>query len=76
MMHALSLSLPLQKAPFSTDQATPFFANLLPEGSIRELICRIEGISSRNDMTLLEIIGGECAGAVSILPHDKKVLND
>ncbi|MCK5807857.1 type II toxin-antitoxin system HipA family toxin [bacterium] len=72
----LSLSLPLQKEPFATEKVAPFFANLLPEGSIRDLICKVEGVSPRNDMALLEIIGGDCAGAVSIFPSDKKQKED
>jgi serine/threonine-protein kinase HipA len=64
----ISLSLPLQPDPYLDDRARPFFANLLPEGEIRRLIARQFHLSEQNDYTLLEKIGGECAGAVSILP--------
>ena len=66
----LSLSLPLRKEPFENDLARPFFANILPEQEIRRKIARRLGISHRNDFALLEALGGECAGAVSILPLD------
>lgn len=64
----ISLSLPRREDLFSDDQARPFFANLLPEADIRRVIASKLGISEDNDFALLEIIGGECAGAVSVLP--------
>ena len=63
----LSLSLPLRKAPYTDDAARPFFANLLPESEIRKVIARQLGISEQNDFAMLQEIGGECAGAVSVL---------
>jgi serine/threonine-protein kinase HipA len=63
----LSLSLPLRTDPYADDSARPFFANLLPEGEIRRLIAQRFGLSEKNDFALLEQIGGECAGAVSLL---------
>jgi serine/threonine-protein kinase HipA len=65
----LSLSLPLRTDPYADDNARPFFANLLPEGEIRRLIAQRFGLSEKNDFALLEQIGGECAGAVSLLPQ-------
>jgi len=65
----LSLSLPLQGEPYSDDFAKPFFSNLLPEGEIGAQLSKIKHISEQNDFKLLEAIGGECAGAVSILPQ-------
>jgi len=67
--HPLSLSLPLREAPFGEASARPFFSNLLPEGDIRTVIARFVSVSEKNDMALLEKIGGECAGAVSVLPE-------
>jgi serine/threonine-protein kinase HipA len=71
----LSLSLPLRKEPYEDDAARPFFANLLPEGEIRELIARQFRVSEQNVFALLEKIGGECAGAVSILPGGTKPID-
>lgn len=65
----LSLSLPLRSAPFLDDESHPFFANLLPEEKIRAVIARNLGISLNNDYGLLERIGGDCAGAVSLYPE-------
>ncbi|MDO3377561.1 type II toxin-antitoxin system HipA family toxin [Geoalkalibacter halelectricus] len=64
----LSLSLPLRKEPYLDDESHPFFANLLPEEKLRTLIARNLGISPNNDYGLLERIGGDCAGAVSLFP--------
>ncbi len=65
----LSISLPLQQEPFQDDYARPFFSNLLPESELRRVIARKLGLSESNDFALLEAVGGECAGAVSLLPE-------
>ncbi len=65
----LSIRLPLRKEPFDDAACRVFFANLLPEGSTRALISRKLGISQGNDFKLLETLGGECAGALAILPE-------
>ena len=64
----LSNSLPLQAARFPLRACTPFFNGVLPEGSSRATIARVLGLSAENDFALLEAIGGECAGAVCLLP--------
>jgi serine/threonine-protein kinase HipA len=66
----LSLSLPIRREPYIDDSARPFFANLLPESEIRKVIARQLRISEENDFAILREIGGECAGAVSVLPED------
>ncbi len=65
----LSLSLPLREQRFSHRACTPFFGGVLPEGRNRRLIAGILGVSEGNDFALLERIGGECAGAVTLLPE-------
>lgn len=65
----LSLSLPLRPEPYLHDESHPFFANLLPEEKMRALIARNLGVSVNNDYGLLERIGGDCAGAVSLSPE-------
>ena len=64
----LSLGLPLQGEPFEDQQCRAFFAGLLPEGQLRQLIAQQFQISRQNDFGLLEVIGGDCAGAVSLRP--------
>jgi serine/threonine-protein kinase HipA len=63
----LSSSLPLQAESFDDHHTRPFFAGLLPEGQLRRLIARQFQVSSQNDFALLDHIGGECAGAVTLL---------
>ncbi len=63
----LSVSLPLRAEPYDNDSSRPFFSNLLPEADIKDAITKRLGISMGNDFDLLKAIGGECAGAVSIL---------
>ena len=65
---AISQSLPLQPEPFRQNECRGFFGGLLPEENNRALIARILQISERNDFSMLEKIGGECAGALSFLP--------
>jgi serine/threonine-protein kinase HipA len=62
-----SNALPLQAEPFDDHITRPFFAGLLPEGQLRRLIAQQFQVSSQNDFALLEHIGGECAGAVTLL---------
>ncbi|MBS7349896.1 MAG: type II toxin-antitoxin system HipA family toxin [Comamonas sp.] len=64
----LSIQLPLQPGLFSEAVSRAFFAGLLPEGANRQLIARRLQVSRQNDFALLNSIGGECAGAVSLLP--------
>lgn len=63
---ALSCSLPLQSTHFDDHITRPFFAGLLPEGQMRRLIAQQFQVSGQNDFALLDHIGGECAGAVSL----------
>lgn len=63
----LSSSLPLQAESFNDHQTRPFFAGLLPEGQLRRLIALQFQVSGQNDFALLDRIGGECAGAVTLL---------
>lgn len=69
----ISLSLPFQKNTFEEKKTRPFFANLLPEGDVRHLIARRFGISPQNDFKMLEAIGGDCAGALSLLPEENPI---
>ncbi|MDM7979022.1 MAG: type II toxin-antitoxin system HipA family toxin [Rhizobium sp.] len=83
---AVSVSLPLQEEPFIDRVARPFFSGLLPDEGARRRLAAALGISSGNAFGLLEVIGGECAGALSlVLPgqlppasttDDAKTLNE
>ncbi|HWN72985.1 MAG TPA: type II toxin-antitoxin system HipA family toxin [Solirubrobacterales bacterium] len=64
----LSLSLPLREEPFDDEECRPFFAGLLPEGEFLRSIARFFQVSAENPFSVLQEIGGECAGAVSLAP--------
>lgn len=68
---AISSSLPLQKEAFSQKSCHAFFAGLLPEDLQRKIIARNLGVSANNDFSMLEKIGGECAGALSFHLSEK-----
>lgn len=62
---SISYSMPLNERVY-TKEAHNFFTNLLPEGEVRIATARALGVSVENDFKLLEALGGECAGALSI----------
>lgn len=66
---AISQSLPLRQEPFSRRECLPFFEGILPEESQREMAAAALGVSARNPFRLLERLGGEIAGALSIWPE-------
>lgn len=67
----LSLSLPIQKEPFENKQCKGFFNGLLPESEhIRIAIGKKYGINPKNDFSILQAIGYDCAGAVSFFDGD------
>jgi len=70
---AVSRSLPLAVREFAPEEGTAqrWFANLLPEGAVREHIVRDLKLPN-TDFDLLRAIGGECAGALSILSLEQQ----
>ncbi len=64
----LSLAMPPRAEPYDDDACRAFFGGLLPEGAVRDHLARRFGISPGNEFSLLERIGGDCAGAVSLHP--------
>lgn len=83
---ALSFSLPKQVEPFNRRACQPFFGGILPEEGQRTAIARALGVSADNEFRLLEYLGGEVAGALTLLPEGEtpalrsaaapKLLND
>jgi len=68
---AISFSMPLQEAPYADRVVRPFFSGLLPDEGARQRLAGALGISAGNAFGLLEVIGGECAGALSLYPVGK-----
>lgn len=71
----LSNSLPLKPELFGDKVCHSFFGGLLPEESQRRIVAKIYGVSASNDFSLLENIGGQCAGAISFYPTQEKDLS-
>lgn len=62
----LSVKLPVRAEPFEDTECRAFFNNLLPEGSWRQSLCRQLRIGENDDFALLQAVGVECAGAVTL----------
>lgn len=62
----LSQSLPLDGS-YTRVATAAFFGGLLPEGAPREQLARNLGVSAGNDFGLLRALGGDTAGAISLL---------
>lgn len=65
---AISVSMPLAESPYPDRVTRPFFSGLLPDEGARQKLAQALGVSAGNAFGLLEIIGGECAGALSFYP--------
>lgn len=62
----ISISLPLQTEPFSSEKTRIFFEGLLPEGFLRRTVAENNRTDHTDYLTLLELLGEECLGAVQI----------
>ncbi|HEU5281594.1 MAG TPA: type II toxin-antitoxin system HipA family toxin [Gammaproteobacteria bacterium] len=71
----ISCSLPLRDATYNRKACRAYFDGLLPEENQRRIIAKNLGISANNDFSMLAKIGGECAGALSFIPHGEKPNN-
>lgn len=65
----LSASLPLSDKVYEDSVVRPFFSNLLPDDFARHRVAKLLGVSEKNPFAILEIIGGDCAGAISLYPE-------
>jgi serine/threonine-protein kinase HipA len=63
----VSVTLPLQSAPYASESLFPFFVNLLPEGANRTIICRKYRIDEEDLFGLLSVMSGrDFIGAVNV----------
>lgn len=69
----VSISLPLQTEIFEGDIVRAFFSGLLPDDIVKHRLARFLGLSEKNPFALLEAIGGECAGALSLQIPDEPI---
>lgn len=70
----LSLSLKGEQGGLLRDhrptqtRLTPFFSNLLPEGTLRDYLAKRAGIKAMREYPLLEALGPDLPGAVTVRP--------
>ena len=63
---AISLTLPLQAAPFESRELFPFFAGLVPEGWYLRIVASTIKVDETDTFGLLMKTCEDCIGAVSI----------
>ena len=63
----ISVSLPLQEAPFSLQRTKSFFDGLLPEGFTRRTVAQWMHVSEDDYLSILAGLGRECLGAIRIV---------
>jgi len=72
----ISVSMPLREEPYDDRIARPYFSGLLPDERARQRLASALGVSEGNAFGLLEVIGRECAGAVSLYPLGEHPLEE
>lgn len=63
---AISVSLPIQKEPFSAHRTRVFFDGMLPEGFMRKSLANNMHIDEDDYLSILHYLGKECIGAIRI----------
>ena len=63
---AISLTIPLQSEPYSSNILFPFFDGLIPEGWLLDIAIKNWKLNTRDRMSLLLATCQDCIGAVSI----------
>lgn len=61
----ISYSFPLSSQRFQRPDCVAYFSGLLPEREKRQRVARNLGIYERDDFSLLQHLGGDCAGALT-----------
>lgn len=67
----VSLTLPKRVAPYESDFLFPFFYNMLPEGSNKQVICKLNQIDDDDYFGLLMVTAkNDAIGAVRVQKID------
>jgi serine/threonine-protein kinase HipA len=69
----ISQSLPVRDEAYPNRICRAVFGGLLLEGDARAAVARNLGVSIGNDYALLEALGGDCAGALTVLEPDESL---
>jgi serine/threonine-protein kinase HipA len=64
----------LTDIPPTNTRVPPFFANLLPEGPLRDYLARQAGVNEKREFFLLWVLGQDLPGALTIRPANGEAL--
>jgi serine/threonine-protein kinase HipA len=67
---SISLTLPKQESPFTSNVLFPFFDGLIPEGWLLDIAEKNWKLNPRDRMGLLLACCKDCIGAVSVHPEN------
>ncbi len=67
----ISISLPVSDRPYGADKTRNFFEGLLPEGFAKRSVAEWIHVSEDDYLTILEVLGQECLGAIRVLGDTK-----
>ena len=67
----ISLTLPLQEAPYHSSILFPFFDGLIPEGWLLQIATDNWKLNPRDRFALLLAMCKDCIGCVSVIPKTK-----
>lgn len=67
MNHPVSLTLPIRKEPYVSDQLFPFFDGLIPEGWLMDIGIKNWKLNPKDRMGLLLNLCSDCIGNVSVV---------
>lgn len=62
----ISISLPFQKEPFTSEQTKNYFEGLLPEGFSRRAVAQWLNFDDNDYISILHGLGRECIGAIRV----------
>jgi serine/threonine-protein kinase HipA len=68
----VSVCMPLLERAYSGSVVKAVFSGVLPDDGVRYRLAKSLGVSENNPFSLLEIVGGECAGALSFYRPGEK----
>jgi HipA-like protein len=69
---AISLTLPKKQKEYTSEHLFPFFYNMLPEGSNKQVVCTQNRIDESDNFGLLLSVGAtDTIGAVNILKSEE-----
>ena len=68
----ISISLPLTEEPYGPEATRRFFEGLLPEGFMRRTVAEQNRTDDSDYLSILEMLGAECLGAVQIKGENYK----